>query len=99
MELIAWRSYREADFPIRYWRTKSGLEVDFVLGRTGEVAIEVKGARARTGDFTGIRAFADEHAPAFAIVVCAEPAPRRVGGVEVLPWQLFLERLWSGEFL
>ena len=99
MELIAWRSYREADFPIRYWRTKSGLEVDFVLGRTGEVAIEVKGARVRTGDLTGIRAFADEHAPAFAIVVCAEPAPRRVGGVEVLPWQLFLERLWSGEFL
>ena len=99
MELIAWRSYREADFPIRYWRTKSGLEVDFVLGRTGEVAIEVKGAQARTGDLTGIRAFADEHAPAFAIVVCAEPAPRRVGGVEVLPWQLFLERLWSGEFL
>ena len=99
MELIAWRSYREADFPIRYWRTKSRLEVDFVLGRAGEVAIAVKGARVRAGDLRGIRAFADEHAPAFPVVVCAEAAPRRVGGVEVLPWQLFLERLWSGEFL
>lgn len=43
MELLAWRSYRERDFPVRYWRTKSGLEVDFVLGREAEAAIEVKG--------------------------------------------------------
>ena len=27
MELIAYRSYRELDAPVRYWRTKSGLEV------------------------------------------------------------------------
>ncbi len=27
-----------------FWRTKTGLEVDFVLGE-GEVAIETKGAR------------------------------------------------------
>ena len=32
---------------MRYWRTKSGLEVDFVLGRDAEVAIEVKGDAAR----------------------------------------------------
>ena len=99
MELLAYRSYREADFPIRYWRTKSGLEVDFVAGRTGQAAIEVKGARVRPQDMKGIRAFADEHRPDRAIIVCSEPAARRVGIVDVLPWQVFLERLWAGELV
>ena len=99
MEVLAYRSYRERDFPIRYWRTKSGLEVDFVLGRTGEVAIEVKGARVRSEDLRGLRAFAEEHAPKSATIVCAETAPRRVGEVDILPWRSFLERLWSGEFV
>ena len=99
MEVLAYRSYREADFPIRYWRTKSGLEVDFVLGRTGQAAVEVKGARVRPQDMKGIRAFAEEHRPDRAIIVCSEPAPRRVGAVDVLPWRDFLERLWAGELV
>ena len=47
MELLAYRSYHERDFPVRFWRTKSGLECDFVLGRDGAIAIEVKGRRER----------------------------------------------------
>lgn len=39
MELVAFRGYREADFEIAFWRTKSGLEVDYVLDR-GRVALE-----------------------------------------------------------
>ena len=98
MEILAWRSYRELDVPVRYWRTKSGLEVDFVLGREAEAAIEVKGARrVRPGDLRGIRAFCEEHQPRRAIVVSNDPAPRRTGKVDVLPWNVFLERLWGGE--
>ncbi len=100
MELIAYRSYREHDAPVRYWRTKSGLEVDFVVGRDPEVAIEVKAtSRVRPADLTGIRAFSDEHHPRRAIVVSNDPAPRRSGDVEVLPWSAFLERLWSDDVL
>ena len=99
MELLAYRSYRENDFPIRYWRTKTGLEVDFVAGRNGQMAIEVKGARVRPEDLKGLRAFVEEHKTDRAIVVCGEPAPRRAGAVEVLPWRVFLERLWGGELL
>ena len=98
MELLAYRSYAEADFPVRYWRTKSGLEVDFVLGRRGETAIEVKGARVRTEDLKGMRAFVEEHGPENALVVCDEPHARRVGPVDILPWRVFLERLWDGAF-
>ena len=34
-----------------------------------------------------------------AILVCAEPRLRRVEGIEILPWQSFLERLWSDRLL
>lgn len=43
MELIAYSSYNDLDFEINFWRTKSGLEIDFILN-SGEVAIEVKGS-------------------------------------------------------
>ena len=99
MELLAYRTYRETDFQIRYWRTKSGLEVDFVLGPAGDVAIEVKGARVRREDLRGIRAFVEEHQPAHAVVVCGEAEARRLGPVEVLPWKVFLERLWDGALI
>jgi predicted AAA+ superfamily ATPase len=39
MEILAHRAYREPDYDVNFWRTKSGLEVDFILGQ-GEVASE-----------------------------------------------------------
>ena len=101
MELVAYRSYRERDFPVRYWRTKSGLECDFVLGRDGGVAIEVKGAATpRPADLKALRAYGEEHRPRHAILVCNETAPRRTSdGIWVLPWERFLERLWADEIV
>ena len=97
MEILAHRSYRGLDHPVRFWRTKSGLEVDFVLG-DGETAVEVKGAaRADSSDFRSLRAFAEDHRPRHSILVCNEPVPRLVEGIEVLPWRDFLGRLWAGE--
>jgi uncharacterized protein len=43
MEILAHRSYRDLGYDVRFWRTKAGLDVDFILG-SGEVAIEVKGS-------------------------------------------------------
>ena len=101
MELLAYRSYRGRDFPVRFWRTKSGLECDFVLGREGSVAIEAKGkTNLQRRDLNGIRAYRDEHRPSRAIVVCNELAPRRTqDGVAILPLREFLERLWSDRVL
>ena len=99
MELLAYRSYRELDFPVRFWRTKSGLECDFVLGREGETAIEVKGAaNTQPADLKGLRAYISEHRPRHAILVCNCDAPKRTeDGLWILPWAEFLERLWSGK--
>lgn len=100
MELQAYRNYREADFPIRFWRTKSRFEVDFVVGRNAEVAIEVKGSRTvQNPELKGMKAFVDEHHPQRAIVVSQETMPRTTGSIDILPWQTFLERLWEDQIL
>ena len=98
MELLAYRSYRECDFQVRFWRTKSGLECDFVLGQEGEAALEVKaGANPGPGDLRGLRAYVEEHRPRVAAVICTAAAPRQTDdGILILPWKEFLRRLWSG---
>ena len=99
MEIQAHRSYQELGYGIHFWRTKSGLEVDFVLG-DGEVAVEVKGtSRVDPSDLRSLRAFVADHRPRHAILVCNERVPRLVEGVEVLPWREFLARLWGGRVL
>ncbi|MBN1850243.1 MAG: DUF4143 domain-containing protein, partial [Deltaproteobacteria bacterium] len=41
MELKAYQAYRDPELDIRYWRTSTGFEVDFILNEMA-VAIEVK---------------------------------------------------------
>jgi len=99
MEILAHRSYRDLGHGVHFWRTKSGLEVDFVLGEA-EVAVEVKGtSRLDPSDFRSLRAFMEDNRPRRAVVVCNEPVPRVSDGVEVLPWREFLARLWGGGIL
>jgi predicted AAA+ superfamily ATPase len=99
MEILAHRSYRGLGHGIHFWRTKNGLEVDFVLG-DGEVAVEVKGAsRVDPSDLRSLRAFVEDNRPGRAILVCNERAPRVVEGIEILPWREFLTRLWGGDVL
>ena len=98
MELRAYQAYRQPDLDLAFWRTASGFEVDIVAGDLG-LAIEVKaGSRVHDGDLRGLRALADEHTVRRLVVVCLETQPRTVtGAIEVLPWRLFLERLWAGD--
>jgi predicted AAA+ superfamily ATPase len=96
MELRAHSSYKEMDYPIHYWRTKSGLEVDFVLG-AGEVALEVKGkSRVDPRDLRSLSRFVEEYSPQTAIVVCNEARARIRDGIRIMPWAEFLRELWSG---
>lgn len=99
MELLAFRSYSEKEFNINFWRTKTGLEVDFILGG-GEVAIEIKGTdRIDIRDFKPLSAFSGEYSPKQAIIVCNEKEKRIHGNTEVLPWSIFLKQLWDGNIL
>ncbi|MCY3664763.1 MAG: AAA family ATPase [Gemmatimonadetes bacterium] len=98
-ELRAHASYSALHYDVHFWRTKSGLEVDFVLGN-GEVAIEIKGtSRVEDKILRPLRVFIDEYAPQKALVVCNEPAERVVGSIRILPWKVFLQALWAGEII
>lgn len=99
MELIAHSSYSELDYGICFWRTKTGLEVDFILG-DGEIAIEVKGTDRVDGrHLRALKAFKEEYSPSKALVVSNEKQERIVEGIHILPWKIFLARLWSGELI
>lgn len=98
MELRAWHGYRGDRREISYWRTTSGLEVDFILG-DGEVAIEVKSTENPQADhLRGLRAWREEYPESRAICVCRAPRSRKTeDGIDILPWSIFLEQLWSTE--
>ena len=70
--------------------------MDFILD--DHVAIEVK-AKPIVGDqdLRGLRAIREEGTISKAIVASFEPVPRRVDGIEILPWEIVLERLWAGD--
>ena len=90
---------KETGFEIEFWRTKSGLEVDFILGG-GEVAVEIKGARQVSGrDLYPILEFKKEFSPRKTIIVCNEGFERISRGIVIMPYRDFLSRLWKGEII
>jgi uncharacterized protein len=99
MELRAHASYR-GGLPVAYWRTASGLEVDFILG-DGQVAIEAKSSETITSDhLKGLRAWKQEHPHSRCLVVSRVPRTRVTeDGIEILPWSRFLKKLWAGEWV
>jgi uncharacterized protein len=98
-ELTAASHYRERYLDLAYWRLASGIEVDFVLGDL-RCAVEAKAATRITSDhLKGLRQLAvDQPGVRRRVVASLEPSPRTTeDGIEVLPWRVFLDRLWSGE--
>ncbi len=99
MELFAYRSYSGLNFEINFWRTKTGLEADFILAN-GEIALEVKGgSRIDRNDFSGLNAFIEEYSPKRAIMVSNEKHKRVHGKIDIIPWELFLNQLWGGKII
>ena len=92
-EVKAYCDYHRMDTP-RYWRSRSGFEVDFVFEN---LAVEVKAKRTvGVRDLKGLRALRDEHLLADYLLVAMEPARRVVDGIRILPWCDFLDELWGG---
>lgn len=100
MELKAYQAYRRPEMDIRYWRTTTGFEVDFILEEM-DVAIEVKASnKIHQGHLRGLKALMEEHSVKRPILVCLEDLPKTIDSpIEILPWRFFIEKLWSGELL
>jgi hypothetical protein len=64
------------------------------------VPVEVKATRSVSPrDLRGLEALAEEKMMKHLVLVCQEATPRKVGAILILPWQEFLERLWSDAFV
>jgi uncharacterized protein len=99
MEILAYSQYSGKLFPIYYWRTTSQIEVDFILG-DHEVALEVKSTEnVQTKHLKGLKAFNEEYTTKRNIVVSCDPYPRKMGEIDVMPWKVFLTKLWAGELI
>ena len=65
-----------------------------------KLAVEVKASgRIHSGRTRSLKALQEEYVIGRIVIVALEKHPRRLdSGIEVLPWQNFLEILWSGGF-
>lgn len=95
-ELKAYIDYKTEDDELYFWRTREGYEVDFIID--GKAAIEVKTTRNISNkDLKGLRAFKEENAVKEYIIICNELFERTTDdGIRIIPWKIFLDRLWDG---
>jgi predicted AAA+ superfamily ATPase len=94
LEAMTASHYERRIEDVRFWRSAAGHEVDLLLN--GHTAVEFKSGRVHAGDAAGLRALSEEMKLKRLWMVCTEPEPRRLGnGIDVVPWPLYLQRLWS----
>ncbi len=93
--LVAWRDYTKEKHEINFWRTRSGVEVDFVVfGSLGFWAIEVKNATTvRTEDLRGLRAFQQDYPEAMTILLYRGTDRLLKNNVLCLPCDDFLRQV------
>jgi predicted AAA+ superfamily ATPase len=99
--LRAWIAYTAADFELCYWRTRSGVEVDFVVyGAAGFWAIEVKNtASVRPADVRALKALASDYPEAEPLLVHRGADRLAMDGIRCVPVEEFLVRLTPGRGL
>jgi predicted AAA+ superfamily ATPase len=98
LELKAALDYSKSDSLLQYWRTKTGFEVDFVLG--DQIAVEVKSTDFVTEKhLKGLIALREEAKIKDFIVISQDPHERLLQGIRILPWQQALRELWNGDWL
>jgi len=97
--LRAWIAYRDGDCGLFYWRTKSGVEVDFVLYGEGTFrAFEVKAAgTVQRKDVRPLVAFREDYPEATTCLLYGGRERLRINGVPCVPCEEFLRKLAPNE--
>lgn len=97
-ELAAYAQYRRQYYELSYWRLTTGAEVDFIIDDMA-YAVEAKASRSVTADhLRGLRELLREHPRVKKRFIVSLDAHPRVteDGIEVLPYSVFVQRLWQG---
>ena len=93
--LRAWIAYTEEPHELFFWRTRSGVEVDFVIyGPREFVAIEVKNAaRIHAKDLTSLKAFRQDYPQSRQLLLYQGNERRAIDGIACIPCEEFLRAL------
>lgn len=93
--LVAWRDYTIQKHEINFWRTRSGVEVDFVVfGELGFWAIEVKNATTiRSEDVRALATFKEDYPEAATILLYRGKERIVKNNVLCLPCDEFLKEM------
>jgi predicted AAA+ superfamily ATPase len=94
-ELRAMNDYLECDYQLYFWKTKNGLEVDFILyGPEGLIAIEVKrSAHVHSKHLRGLKEFKKDYPPARCYLFYGGSTPLYIDDITVLPIEQALRNL------
>jgi uncharacterized protein len=100
-ELSAYLGYRDLDYPLSYFRTHDAVEVDLLLEtQRGHLALEFKSTSEWKNSYmSGFNRIRSELKDVHCIGIYAGTHVRKVDGIEVLPYELFLQRLWADDIL
>jgi uncharacterized protein len=92
LETIAASFYASKVEKIQFWRSANGHEVDLLLNEN--IAVEFKSGKVHEQDCAGILALSEDVSLKHKWIVSLDSEPRKFSnGVEVLPWQMYLEKL------
>ena len=102
-ELKAYLGYSGSRCELRYVKSHSGFEVDF-LTSDGRVLIETTiSERVRKEDLKGLNHFAKDFPHSRKIAVCLERERRNITQdgvkIEIYPFTTFLEELWGNAII
>ncbi|MFH1456488.1 MAG: DUF4143 domain-containing protein, partial [Patescibacteria group bacterium] len=97
--LRAWIAYTEQKNQLYFWRTYSGLEVDFIIyGAENFMAIEVKNSnKIRLEDLRGLKFFKNEYPKSKALLLYRGQERLKKDDIWCLPITEFLANLKPGQ--
>lgn len=102
-EIRAYLHYTELDYPLYFWRSHGGIEVDILLETSrGFVAIELKHGKRWDKRFNrGMHRLAEELKAGKVNRIGVYTGERKITIEDVMVWPAldFLQHLWSGEIL
>ena len=100
LEMRAFLSYSRKNLEMFYWRAqKSFMEVDLIIDH--KLAIEIKSTSlVQDKHLKGLRALKEEGLIKKYVVVSLDTNERITSDkIHILPWKLFLNKLWKGQLL
>lgn len=101
-EIRAYCSYSNINYPIYFWQSHGGIEVDiFLETRDGFVALEIKASERWDSSFNkGFRRMNDEsaHIKCYGIYM-GDRETLADNRIPILPAMAFLKKLWEGDII